>query len=446
MPEAVDLGFALRLPPRRAIEYFQSKGHAITWNWFDADEQAHAQAFTVAKVTRLDMLHTIRSGLQRALDQGRTGRDFAREIEPYLQSQGWWGRQIVVDAAGGAEVAQLGSPWRVQTIYRSNIMAAYNAGRYKQQWETRGTRPYWQYVAILDVRTRPSHAALHRKVFRADDPIWEHIYPPNGYNCRCRVRALSERDIERRRLTVESSEGHLRETLVDAGIDKRTGEVIQRPVTVWSGRDRLGHPAVFRTDPGWNRNPGREWARWDPHGALPDCIDGPEFAAGGGRCLRIGAGQPTWRDYGRPDIRDVPAAARHRAPALLPEAANAALALETVATAIGLTGEQRLIRTPIEQVAARRELLAHIVEKRADARERYAAFILPTLEQPWEVWLTAYADGYRRRYIALYEGAKDLMVVVRLNRDGSLMWNIMQTDDRRMNRQRIGALLFAQPQ
>lgn len=256
MPEAVDLGFALRLAPRDAIAYFEAKGYAISWNWWNTYQEANATGFTVAKVVRSDVLESIRQGMQRALADGKTGRWFAQNLEPYLKLAGWWGKQIVVAPDGGAEVVQLGSPRRLDTIYRTNIQTAYNVGRYKKQMEMSDARPYWQYTAVMDTRTRPTHAALHGKTFPFDDPIWQTIYPPNGFNCRCRVRALSEADLDRYGLEVDSSAGHLTEEIADAGVDKRTGEIIRKPVTVWRGMDRLGNDAVFRTDAGWNYNPG----------------------------------------------------------------------------------------------------------------------------------------------------------------------------------------------
>jgi len=445
MPEAVDLGFALGLPPRDAISYFEARGYAISWDWWDVWQEANAKAFTAAKVTRLDILQSIRAGLQATLREGQTGRQFAAELEPYLKSQGWWGKVIAVAPDGGAEVAQLGSPWRLNTIYRTNMQTAYNAGRHAQQVAMQSERPHWQYLAVMDARTRPSHAALHRKVFAADDPIWQHVYPPNGFNCRCRVRALSDREIERRGLIVESSAGQLSEQLVEVGVDKRTGEVIQRPVTVWRGRDHRGRPATFRPDPGWDYNPGREWAQWDAVGHLPDCVSTSDFAAAG-RCLMIGTGQPTWRDHGRPDARQVPDRWRHPAPEVLPAAASVDAAVEQIAAAVGITGAQRIITTPIEELAARPELLRHMVAKRTEARERYARYVLPTLEDPFEAWLTAYAgQGYRRRYIGLFTGGRGLAVIVRINADGSLMWNILPARDKRINDLRVGALLYAKP-
>jgi hypothetical protein len=84
-----------------------------------------------------------------------------------------------------------------------------------------------------------------------------------------------------------------------------------------------------------------------------------------------------------------------------------------------------------------------VVEKEADGRERYAHFIVPTLEDPFEVWNVLYTDGgVRRRYIGLFEGTADLMVVVRENLDGSLFWNVMQAKSKKMNGHRLGYLAY----
>ena len=103
----------------------------------------------------------------------------------------------------------------------------------------------------------------------------------------------------------------------------------------------------------------------------------------------------------------------------------------------------RVVQTPVEEVAIRYEWLPHLVEKEGDARERYARYLLPTLIEPFEVWLTRYEDGrYRKRYIGVFQGAHDIMVIVRENADGSLMWNFMQARDQKMNQHRVGALLY----
>lgn len=46
---------------------------------------------------------------------------------------------------------------------------------------------YLEYRTMGDDRVRPEHEALNGKVAAIDDPIWNTIYPPNDYGCRCTV-------------------------------------------------------------------------------------------------------------------------------------------------------------------------------------------------------------------------------------------------------------------
>lgn len=207
MAQTVDLTYALSLPPQEAIAYFQKKGYTISWNWRDVWQEAHSNAFTVAKAMRLDILQAIRNEVERAIIDGVPFEDFRKNLEPVLKTLGWWGYILEKNPkTGQMERVLAGTPWRLATIFRTNIQSAYMAGRYKQQRESIQERPYWQYVAVLDSRTRPKHRALHGKVFRADDPVWDKIYPPNGFNCRCRVRALTLAEVARKGLQVSSGE------------------------------------------------------------------------------------------------------------------------------------------------------------------------------------------------------------------------------------------------
>jgi len=251
-----DLKAIFGLEPKAAIDYLKTKGYAITWNWQQMLDQAHDQAFTVAKAMRLDLLSDIRESLEKALKEGQTLKQFSTELQPVLEAQGWWGKQVVVDSEGGAELVQLGSPRRLRTIYQTNLQSSYMAGRKASMEETAETHPYWMYIAILDGKTRPSHRALHGKVFRHDDPIWSRIFPPNGFNCRCRVIALTEAAVKRRGLKVESSAGRMFTDTVEIGVDKHTGEIRTAQVTGLRTTDAAGKPVTFRVDPGFNHAPG----------------------------------------------------------------------------------------------------------------------------------------------------------------------------------------------
>jgi SPP1 gp7 family putative phage head morphogenesis protein len=256
-PTAADLQAMFGMEPAQAINYLKRKGYAITWDWHEVEAATHARAFTVAKAARLDILQDIRNALVENFRAGKTERDFQRELTPILQAKGWWGKQILVDAKGDAEKVQLGSPRRLKTIYQTNAQSAYMAGRYAEALRAVKTHPYWMYIAINDRRTRPSHRALHGKVYRWDDPIWQYILPPNGYNCRCRFIALSEREVKRRGLKIESSEGMVSVKPVDAGFSKRTGEVSTTNVIVLRTMDAAGKKITFSPDPGFNGSPAQ---------------------------------------------------------------------------------------------------------------------------------------------------------------------------------------------
>lgn len=255
-PNPADLKAIFGLEPEQAVAYLKSKGYAITWNWQEMLDQAHDQAFTVAKAMRLDLLSDIRGALETALQDGQTLKQFITALQPTLESQGWWGQQVIVGSDGVGELVQLGSPRRLKTIYQTNLQSAYMAGRKAAMEETTETHPYWMYVAILDGKTRPSHRALNGQVFRHDDPIWSSIFPPNGFNCRCRVVALTEAAVKRRGLRIVSSEGRMFTETIETGVNKRTGEIRTAEVTGLRTSDAAGKPVTFRTDPGFNHAPG----------------------------------------------------------------------------------------------------------------------------------------------------------------------------------------------
>jgi SPP1 gp7 family putative phage head morphogenesis protein len=251
VPDKLDLTAAFGMPPEKAIEYFQAKGYAITWDWRELWQESQAKAFTVAKVMNSDILQDIHGALDDALKNGTTLRDFKRNLTPILQSKGWWGTTDHVNTeTGEATTAQLGSPRRLKTIYQTNLQTAYMAGRYSRMMESSDSHPYWQYVAILDGRTRPMHRAMNGRTYRYDDPFWDTFYPPNGFNCRCRVRPLNDASLEREGVKPLSSEGQI----IDHDIAMRDGSNVQ----VKALRVKVdGQDKLFFPDAGWSYNPGR---------------------------------------------------------------------------------------------------------------------------------------------------------------------------------------------
>lgn len=420
----VDLSYALGLTPREAVHYFESKGLKISFRWQDVWREAHARSFTVAGATRLDLLGDIRKAVAEAIARGQTAAEFRKAMEGMMRSRGWWGKgKIVNPDTGEVRTGQRGCPSRINLIYRQNVQGAYNAGRYKQQEEFGSSAPYWRYMSVMDAKTRPSHAAMHGRVYRRDDPIWSVLYPPNGWNCRCRVEALSERGFRRGGYRLESGQGNEVEKEVSVP-NSATGKKESRTVRGY----RLGD-AVFYPDAGFDYNPGQTFLR-DLKAGMPDP---PQK-------------NTSWKELGLPRLRDVPDSERQPAPKLLPKARSREEAERVLAEALGFRGAESLltVETPMGRRTIWRDHLAHMVKKEADARERYALYILPTLLDPYEVWLKEHEDGkLRENYIGLFQGeGYALFVIVRINRDGSLFWNMMHREPQKMDTKREGLLVY----
>jgi SPP1 gp7 family putative phage head morphogenesis protein len=243
---------AMNMPPEDAIKLLVSKGLVVSESWRDLWKAAHANAFTVARTAGFDVLGDLRTALAAVLEQGQTFEWFEKQITPVLQKKGWWGKAI--DPQTGeilktydttSRPVEYGSPRRLKLIYEQNTQVAFMAGRYQSMAAATQTHPYWQYVAVLDSRTRPSHRALHGQVFRHDDAVWAVAYPPNGWRCRCRVRPLSEGRVARDKLNVKSSDGHIHTVDIkrkDAQVD--TVKYIKLP----------GMKVGFKPDVGWDYN------------------------------------------------------------------------------------------------------------------------------------------------------------------------------------------------
>lgn len=190
-PEDIKAVFGMQ--PEAAVEYLKQKGVDVSWDWQDMLDDAHATAFTVAKTAGMDVANDIYDAVVRAAENGETLTEFSRQLTPVLQGKGWWGRTEVANPdTGDIQTATLGTPHRLKTIYLTNMQSAYMAGRYAEMMDSVNTHPYWQYVAINDSRTRDSHRKMHGRVYAATDPVWNTMYPPLDFRCRCRVRPLSK--------------------------------------------------------------------------------------------------------------------------------------------------------------------------------------------------------------------------------------------------------------
>ena len=228
--------------PREALDYFRAKDLRPGFDHRDVWGAEHAHAFTVAKAVQLDILDDMREAVEAALAEGKTFRQFSKDLTPILQKKGWWGEKEQIDPKIGEERrVRLGSPRRLRTIYRSNLRAARAAGQWQRIQRTKDTHPYLLYELGPSERHRPQHVAWAGTLLPADDPWWQTHYPPNGWGCKCRVRQISRREAERRGGVTKPPPYDPVEWT-----NKRTGEV----QTIDRG-----------LDPAWAGNPGIDRAR-----------------------------------------------------------------------------------------------------------------------------------------------------------------------------------------
>lgn len=83
------------------------------------------------------------------------------------------------------------NPSYIQTLVRTHSQLTYNAA----QWVELATdENVWGfvYITMRDDRVRETHQELDGITRRRFDPVWNVIWPPNGWNCRCQCVALYE--------------------------------------------------------------------------------------------------------------------------------------------------------------------------------------------------------------------------------------------------------------
>ena len=223
----------------KAVEYLKTKGVKVPafWNNIlkDAEEisrkaisdmkmaatqevkdslQIRDKAARKAQKHVSDLVASVKQSVIDAVATGEDRKSVVRKIRQQLKDNGFTNYPKA----------------KIELMYESNVRQAYAAGQWKGIEESKDMMPYLQYICQMLPTSRDRHKQLNGKVYRVDDPIWQSIYPPNGYRCKCGVKQLSAGDIKRRGLTVDESNG--------------------KP------------PAPGTVDKGWDTNPGM--TAWEP--------------------------------------------------------------------------------------------------------------------------------------------------------------------------------------
>lgn len=220
-------------PPKEALVFFNSKNLKPSFDYRDVWREEHGYAFTVAKGMQLDVLSDIQGALSDAQANGKTFHQFKKELMPVLQQKGWWGTREMTDPlTGKVRTVQLGSPRRLKTIYDTNMRTARAAGQWDRIQNNKKSHPYLMYLLGPSEKHRLQHELWAGKILPVDDPFWSAHFPPNGWGCKCHVRAMTAREAERNGGASPSPPDNKQEW-----VNKRTGEIMQVPAGIDPGFD-----------------------------------------------------------------------------------------------------------------------------------------------------------------------------------------------------------------
>lgn len=152
--------------------------------------------FALARSTRLEVTKRVQSFIRRSLEQGRT----VRNAENFIRT-----------------LSRSFSRAYAETVYRTNVNTAFNAGRLRMVRDPAVARvaPALRFTATRDSSVRPNHLAADGLIADAGDPIWSVLSPPLGYNCRCALELVDRRTLARSGLLDET--GRVRPARVPDG-------------------------------------------------------------------------------------------------------------------------------------------------------------------------------------------------------------------------------------
>ncbi len=162
-----------------AVRAFRMRVPMTDAEYAELEESEREFAFRVASVTQADVVTQVWDALDSAIASGTGFDDFKEQISDAL-AEAW-----------GAEDGP-----RLDTIFRTNVQSAYNAGHYAQATDPVivEARPYWRFVAIEDERTTDICGDADGTVQPADGDWWANHVPPLHFNCRSTFVALTEEE------------------------------------------------------------------------------------------------------------------------------------------------------------------------------------------------------------------------------------------------------------
>ena len=294
-------------------------------------------------------------------------------------------------------------------IFQTNLRTAHAAGRWAQIERLKKQRPYIRYVSVGVQRVRPLHKQWHGTVLPVDDPWWRTHFPPCGWNCRCSVQSLSERDLKRFGHKVSPS--------------APASPVVTKQISTPHGP--VGVKTPVGIDPGFAYNPGIAWlgnplpTRLDDRGVWPP-LDLP----------------------GRP-----PPSLPRLKPQTVPRDAEPQLhAGETPQEGFKrlFGADEAVLTDPLGTAVHVGPSLVDYLTGKTDGRARFIPLLRSLIENPAEIWTgfeTVPGTGrvvLKRRYVRVFDlgNGRGLIFVAQFDRGRFEAFNLIPKDLRGINTNR----------
>jgi len=171
------------IPFEEALKALKTRIPLTKAEWKSIEPELRFRAFTVAALSKADGVNAVKQALVAAIEDGTSFTDF-------------WTEASALDAAGLGTA----SPWYWETVYRTNIQTAYNAGRAA---EIQKAKPeYLELIGVVDERQTSICRELTKPpgtILPAAHPFWKTHWPPFHFGCRTTVRSVFQEEVEARR-------------------------------------------------------------------------------------------------------------------------------------------------------------------------------------------------------------------------------------------------------
>lgn len=188
-PEDIGEGDSARdgaydVPPmptyQQAVDRILRRTPAVARTWQDVAAVMARNGIAFARAATQKIAERIREALAGTIAVGQ-GREYAISL------------------------MQLIAPWTraySELVYRTNTAGAYTDGlmEFASDPSVSDAVAGFRFSATGDSNTRSNHQAADGLTARADDPVWQHLKPPLGYACRCRLIVLTTAEAKRRRM------------------------------------------------------------------------------------------------------------------------------------------------------------------------------------------------------------------------------------------------------